>query len=280
MELTGGLKIYAAVLAFITGTVFGSFLNCMAWRIVHHESVLKGRSHCAVCGHVLGAADLIPVLSYLLLGGRCRYCREKISPRYMAAEVVCGCGFVVSFLRFGLSMRTLQAVVLFCILLALSLVDFESYEIPDRFIIAGIAWYLATSWTAGRRLNLMGMTASAIENGEAMSFSVWGMNLLAGVAGAFAIGGGMLVISLLFDHVLGKESMGGGDIKLFFMTSLYLGLAQGIFSLILSCITGLVIAGVMRKNKVPFGPAISLAAFISLLYGETFVNWYLSLIMG
>ena len=156
MELTNGLRIYLCILFFVCGTVFGSFLNCMAWRIAHHESVLKGRSHCAVCGHTLGAADLIPIFSYLFLRGRCRYCKEKISPRYMAAEVVCGAGFVLSFLRFGLSARTLQIVVLFCILLALSLVDFEIYEIPDRFILAGIVWYIATVWTAGRKLNLHG----------------------------------------------------------------------------------------------------------------------------
>jgi leader peptidase (prepilin peptidase)/N-methyltransferase len=279
MELTNGLRIYLCILFFVGGTVFGSFLNCMAWRIAHHESVLKGRSHCAVCGHTLGAADLIPIFSYLFLRGRCRYCKEKISPRYMAAEVVCGAGFVLSFLRFGLSVRTLQIVVLFCILLALSLVDFEIYEIPDRFILAGIVWYIATVWTAGRKLNLMGMTVSAVEAGRTLSFADCGWNLLAGLIGGLAIGGGMLGVSLLFDHLLGKESMGGGDIKLFFMTSLYLGLAQGLFSLILSCIIGLIIAGVMRKQKVPFGPAISLAAFLSLLYGESFVNWYLSLIM-
>lgn len=279
MELTAGLRIYTGVLFFVFGTVLGSFLNCMAWRIAHHESVLKGRSHCAVCGHVLGAADLVPVFSYLLLKGRCRYCRERISPRYMAAEVVCGAGFVLSFLRFGLSPRTLQAVVLFCILLALSLVDFEIYEIPDRFILAGIVWYLATLWFPDRRLNLMGMTIEAAGAQGAFSLSAWGWNLLAGLTGGFAIGGGMLVISLIFDRLLGKESMGGGDIKLYFMTCLYLGLAQGLFCLILSCIVGLVIAAVMRKNRVPFGPAISLAAFLTLLYGEGFVNWYLSFLM-
>ena len=279
MELTSGLRIYLGILFFVFGTVFGSFLNCMAWRIAHHESVLKGRSHCAVCGHTLGAADLVPVFSYLFLKGRCRYCKEKISPRYMAAEVVCGAGFVLSFLRFGLSLCTLQAVVLFCVLLALSLVDFEIYEIPDRFIAAGIIWYLVSSWMAGRRLNLLGMTVRFLEKGEMLTAWEWGTNLLAGLIGGFAIGGGMLFLSLLFDHLLQKESMGGGDIKLFFMTSLYLGLLQGLFSLILSCIVGLVIAALMRKQKVPFGPAISLAAFLSLLYGESFVNWYLSFLM-
>ena len=87
------------------------------------------------------------------------------------------------------------------------------------------------------------------------------------------------MLSLLFDRLLGNESMGGGDIKLFFMTSLYLGLMQGLFCLILSCIAGLLIAALMRQRKVPFGPAISLAAFLCLLYGESCVNWYLSLIV-
>ena len=279
MELTLSFRIYLCILAFLFGTVFGSFLNCMAWRIAHNESVLKGRSHCAVCGHTLGIADLIPVFSWLFLGGRCRYCKEKISPRYVAAELVCGCGFVLSFLRYGVSWRTLQVIVLFCILLALSLTDFEIYEIPDRFILAGIIWYLVSSKLMDRRLSLTGMTVSILPEGEYLSLPAWGQNLLAGLIGGLAIGGGMLLLSLLFDHLLGKESMGGGDIKLFFMTSLYLGLLQGLFSLILSCIVGLVIAAVMRRKRVPFGPAISLAAFLSLLYGESFVNWYLSLIM-
>ncbi len=279
MELTGGLRIYAAVLAFVFGSVFGSFLNCMAWRTAHHKSVLKGRSYCPDCGHTLGVADLIPVLSYLFLRGRCRYCGSRISPRCLATELVCGLGFVISFLRFGLTPRTLVVIVLFCILFVLSLVDFEIYEIPDRYILAGIVWYLGTSWLADRKLSLTGMTVRYLEAGEGLSFSIWGTNLLAGLIGAFAIGGGMLALSLLFDRLLGKESMGGGDIKLYFMTGLYLGLANGLFSLILSCIVGLIIAALMRARRVPFGPAISIAAFFSLLWGEQFVNWYLSLIM-
>ena len=279
MELTNGLRIYLCILFFVCGTVFGSFLNCMAWRIAHHESVLKGRSHCAVCGHTLGAADLIPIFSYLFLRGRCRYCKEKISPRYMAAEVVCGAGFVLSFLRFGLSARTLQIVVLFCILLALSLVDFESYEIPDRFILAGIVWYIATVWTAGRKLNLMGMTTSALEDGRFLSFADCGWNLLAGLIGGLAIGGGMLAVSLLFDRLLGKESMGGGDIKLFFMTGLFLKPACGLLSLILSCMVGLGFVLLLKKSKIPFGPAISIATCVTLLYGSYAVEWYLGLFL-
>ncbi|MDD7254218.1 MAG: prepilin peptidase, partial [Firmicutes bacterium] len=92
---------YVIVLAVVLGAVFGSFLNCMAWRMVHHESVLKGRSHCASCGHPLKAADLVPVFSYLFLKGKCRYCGEKISPRYMAAELVSAALWLGCVFRYG-----------------------------------------------------------------------------------------------------------------------------------------------------------------------------------
>ena len=246
------LNIYCGVILFILGAVFGSFLNCMAWRIVHHESILKGRSHCANCNHPLKAGDLIPIISWVFLKGKCRYCGQKISFRYPAAELVCAGSFLLSFIRFGFSFQTVQVIVLACILLALSLADFESYEIPDRFILAGIIWWVITSCVLGG----------------------W----IKGIIGGLAIGGGMLVISLVFDKVLGKESLGGGDIKLFFMTGLYMGVLTGLFSLILSCIIGLLFAVGFRKSRIPFGPAISLASFISILYGSYFVSWYLSLL--
>jgi len=248
------LIIYCIVIFFILGAVMGSFINCMAWRVAHGESVLKGRSHCAVCGHTLSALDLIPVLSYIFLKGRCRYCKKKMSPRYLITEVVMGLLFVICFLRFSLSVQTLRIVVLTCDLLALSLVDLEIYEIPDRFIVFGIVWWAVTQ------------------------YFIDPSGYLTGIIGGLAIGGSMLLISLLFDHILKKESLGGGDIKLFFMTALYLGAWGGLFSLILSCILGLVMAGILRKQKIPFGPAISAAAYISLLCADGVVSWYLSLL--
>ena len=124
----------------------------------------------------------------------------------------------------------------------------------------------------------MGLTVSELAAGEHLTPAVWGRNCLAGLLGGLIIGGGMLLLSLLFDRLLGKESLGGGDIKLFFMTGLFLGTAVSLFSLILSCILGLFVAVGMKQNRIPFGPAISAAAFISLLYGEQFVSWYLALL--
>lgn len=249
------LTVYIFIVMGIFGAVFGSFINCMAWRIAHGESVLKGRSHCAVCGHPLAVLDLVPVFSFLFLKGRCRYCKEKISPRYVAAELMMAAAFVLITWRFGLSLQTLWICGLACILMALSLVDLETYTIPDRFIVAGIIWYFGVLLFA--------------EDGKA--------ELISALAGGLSIGLGMLLLSILFDKVTGKESLGGGDIKLFFMTGLYLGPWVGLFNLILSCVIGIGFVLFMGQRRIPFGPAISLAAFVSLLVGSDVVNWYLGL---
>ena len=107
-----GLTIYIIIISFIFGTVFGSFMNCLSWRYVNHESVLKGRSHCAVCGHELGAADLVPVFSFIFLKGRCRYCHEKISPRYVIVELITGLLFAVTAVRFGVGFDTVRYMAL------------------------------------------------------------------------------------------------------------------------------------------------------------------------
>ena len=111
------MLVYSCILAAAFGAVFGSFINCTAWRIAHGENFLKGRSHCAECGHALSAADLVPVFSYLFLRGKCRYCGKKISPRYMLTELLLAAAFVCFVLRFGISGETLRymglAVILF-----------------------------------------------------------------------------------------------------------------------------------------------------------------------
>lgn len=251
------ITLYILTVTFILGAIFGSFINCMALRTVFGESVMQGRSHCAVCGHPLSAGDLIPIFSYIFLHGKCRYCGEKISPRYMATEIAMALGFIAIVIRFDVTFTALRYLVLLCILMALSLVDLEKYEIPDRFIIAGIVWWAAT-------MPLMDISIKT--------------QLKDGLIGAFAIAGSMLVLSLIFDRVTGKESLGGGDIKLLFMTGLYLGLFAGLFSLIAACVIGIIFVLVLKQNRIPFGPAISLATILGALFGSNIVNWYISIL--
>lgn len=255
---------YILIILFLLGTVMGSFLCCFAGRFTAHESVLKGRSHCDFCGHVLGAGDLVPIISYLALKGRCRYCGHRISPRCLATELLMGMLFDVGLLRYGLSFGLLRYLVLVCILLALSLIDIDSYLIPDRFHIAAIV-----NWAVCLPL-------IALEKGGKTGFyealrSEAAASLLTGAVTA-AI---MLLISLLFDRITGKESMGGGDIKLYFVSGLYLAGWSAYLCVVLSCVIGLITAGLMKKKKIPFGPSIATALVLCLLSGNSIVNWYL-----
>ena len=297
---------YTIVLTLVLGAVFGSFLNCAAWRIVHHESVLKGRSHCATCGHPLHAADLVPVFSYLFLHGKCRYCGEKISPRYMFAELISAGLWLLCLVRYGLTPELVRAVLLVCILFTLSLVDLESYRIPNSMILALILVYAVTfpfielgllgSLSVGQTEAAAEAAAGVIGRADGpTSIFVAGSNagsvsaaavlrtlalpaLAKSLGGALLLGGGLFIISLVFDRVTGKEGLGGGDIKLFFAAGLYLGALRGLLCVIVSCLIGLLFALTRRNQKIPFGPAISIGIILTLFWGQPLVDWYIGLL--
>ena len=258
MNLNGNnvLIIYFSFILFIFGTVFGSFINCVAGRIVEGRDWIRGKSICESCKHELEPLDLIPVLSYIFLKGKCRYCGTKLSPRYMLTELFLGTCFVLCFLsRKTVDYRLFRDLILIVILLGLSLVDLDSYIIPDGFIIAGIINWLVSIFFVKDRLSYV----------------------KSGLIGAFAISGGVLILSLIMDKILGKETLGGGDIKLLFMVCLYTGTYKGLFLLFLSCVIGLLFVLLLKKEKIPFGPSISMAVFVVMLCGDFILNWYLSL---
>jgi len=220
------ILIYCSIIALVLGACLGSFLNCTAIRIARGENFVKGRSHCMYCGHDLSALDLVPVLSWVFLRGRCRYCHEKISPRYVIVEIVFAIVTLACLLRFDLTVLCLRNEIYLCVLLLLSLVDLETMIIPDRcHIIMVAAWVLS---------------APLLYSGHEIFIHV-----LAGVI----FGVGVLVLSLVMDKVLGRESMGGGDIKLLAVTGLYFGIVGTLFVLILSCIIGLVFNILHRGNR-------------------------------
>ena len=255
-----GLLIYCGAVALLLGAVFGSFLNCTAWRLSHGESVLRGRSRCTACGHVLGAGDLVPILSWLFLRGKCRYCGKKIPARYPLTEAVFALLTLLCLLRFDLSWLCLRNWILLCCLFCLSLTDLECMIIPDVcLIIAAAVWVIF--------LPLTGMGWPAVRGG-----------LLAGLI----FGGGLLGLSLLMDRILKRDSLGGGDIKLFAVLGLYLGIVGTLFMTVLACLLGLLFA-VLRRGRgggsepFPFGPAIAAAGTVMLLCGEPLIQWYTGL---
>ncbi len=247
--------VYCVIVTFILGTVFGSFLNCVSDRYMNHEKWWTGRSKCDACGHTLSLLDLFPIFSYLFLKGRCRYCGTKLSSTYVFSELILGLGFVLTLVVHAtIDFDLLNQLGLICVLYGLSLCDLKTYEIPDGFILFGIVWWLI--------------------------FSLFlGSNIVYGLISGLIISGAVYAISLVMDKVLKKESMGGGDIKLLFLVGLNIGLLASVFNLILSCIFGLLLILVLKKEKIPFGPAISLATFISMLYGVEFLGWYMRLLV-
>ncbi len=244
---------FLAVLAFVLGASLGSVMNCVAWRMARKESVLHSRSRCVRCGHELKALDLVPIVSWLLLRGKCRYCGEKISPRYVITEVLLGAVFTIAFLRLGLSWATLRAMGLCCALLGLSLVELDTQDVPDPFLVFGILWWLVFVF----------LMPEGVRDG-----------MLSGMFAAIGIGGGMLAITLAYEKVTKKESIKGGDLKLLFVVSLFLGPLVGLMNLILAAILGLVFVYVMRSQKIPFAPPISIATVFCLMFGTAMVDWY------
>lgn len=253
------LLIYGSVLAFLLGAALGSFLNCAAYRIVHGESFLKGRSRCPDCGHTLGALDLVPVFSWLFLRGRCRWCKKPIPVRYLLAELLFALLTLACLLRFDLTLLCARNLVFLCCLFCLSLTDLDNQTIPDGCLLtAALVWaacapFLYDSWLDA------------------------GLQVLAGLV----YGGGVLAISLVMDKVMGRETLGGGDVKLFAVVGLYLGLIGTLFAVLLSCVFGLLFAALAKRSRsqaFPFGPSIAAASAFMLLFGDGLVAWYMGLL--
>ena len=241
------ITVYCCVLAAVLGLCMGSFLNCLAWRIVHGESALKGRSHCDVCGHVRGPRDLVPVVSYLASKGKCRYCGARLSARHLLAELATGITYVLVLLKYDISLQALQWVLYGSVLLLCAFADLEGYIIPDGALILGAlvrVAYLAVTRAPGR---------------------AWADALL----GGFAIGGGLLLVVLAYEKIKKVEAMGGGDLKLLFVTGLDLGLVGNLLCLFAACLLGIVFGLIATKgeNETPFpwGPSICAAGILAAL---------------
>ncbi len=268
-ELTAAMTAYIIFIAALLGLVMGSFLNCFAYRYANGESVLKGRSHCALCGHELSALDLVPIFSWLFLKGRCRYCGEKISFRYIVSELVLALAYVSVFLRFGLTLEALQFAILLSLLFTAAMTDIYCGLIPDRLVIIGAVCAFGFSAFFGY----------GSENG------IW-MSLLWTLINGLSVSLPLLLIVLAYEKISGKTAMGGGDIKLMFTIGLFFDWKLNIIILILACIIGIIFALVKRPDKTDeemhgqqgafsFGPALALSAWIVMLWGQLVLDWYL-----
>lgn len=256
------------IVAFIFGSIVGSFLNVCIHRMPLGESVVWPRSHCPNCKRRISGYDNIPFLSYLILGGKCRFCKQKISLRYPMVELLSAAMFVLFLSRWGLSYDFFFYLVFGCALIIAAFVDIQHRIIPDEVSLGGL---------------IVGFILNAIRgfNLQPLGFSLKPMlNSLMGVI----IGGGIIYLSgVLFDLVYFKllkrppiqgetESMGGGDVKLLAMIGAFLGWQKAVLTFFLAPFLGLafgIINLVTKKDHtIPYGPFLSLAGILALLWAD------------
>lgn len=247
--MTTLFTVLFAVIFFILGSVVGSFLNVIAYRVPIKESLVKGRSHCTSCGKQILNRDLIPIISWILLGGKCRYCKEKISPRYMIVELLTALSYLAAFLVFGADIKLAYAALLFPTLMVLSLWDIDRKEIPYTCSIIIAVLGIASFFTAN---------------------TPWYEHLI-----------GCAVIAVPFAILCFLGAMGGGDVQLMAAAGLLLGwsiVPAAMIGIILGAIAGCIIKAVTKLNLICFGPFLSVGIFVGFLWGPDIINAYLSLI--
>ena len=233
---------------FIFGLVFGSFFNVVGSRLPEGKSIIYPPSHCDNCNHNLTPIELIPVISYLIQGGKCKKCKKKISIIHPLFELFCGIMFVLCYLKFGFSIDIIIPITFISMLLIIIVSDINYMIIPDEVLIFfGIALLIEMLFI--------------------YSFSIVLSKILNGVI-AFII---MLIIKICGDHLFKKESMGGGDIKLLFFFGLVGGLGNALLSIFFGALIGLpyslLILKFKKTNIIPFGPFLSLGIIIIILTG-------------
>lgn len=244
------------IIVFLYGIVIGSFLNVLIYRVPKNENIAVVRSHCMNCGYQLEWFDLIPLFSWIALRGRCRVCREKISVQYPLIEALNGVLYLVIFHRFGLSMESLLYCLLFSALLALSVIDFRTFEIPvgfNYFILALGLIRVVTDWK----------------------------NWATYVIGFLAVS----VFLYLLYWISNGNAIGGGDVKLMGACGLLIGWKLIILAFLLGCILGSVIHILrMRITKegrmLAMGPYLSMGVALAALYGEQWIQWYVHSLLG
>ena len=244
------------LIIFLYGIVIGSFLNVLIYRLPKKENIVTTRSHCMNCGYQLKWYDLVPIFSFLALGGRCRKCKTRISVQYPIIEALNGILYLIIFIRFGMSVDSLLYCLLFSALLTLSVIDFRTYEIP-----VGINVFIL----------LLGLVRVVTD------WSNWSDYLI-----------GFLAVSIflyLIYIVTHGRGIGGGDVKLMAVCGLVIGWKLILLGFFLGCIIGSICHLIRMKvsdadHVLAMGPYLSVGVMIAALFGNQMIHWYLTVCLG
>ena len=248
------------IISIVFGALVGSFLNVCIFRLPKEESIIWPGSHCPHCKNAIKFYDNIPVVSYFLLRGRCRYCKGSISLQYPLVEGITALSSLVLFIKFGPSLSYLFYFAFVAALIVITVIDLYHQIIPDAISLPGIG---------------VGLLASLL---------IPQITLFNSLIGILLGGGSLFIVATFYQWLFKREGMGGGDIKLLAMIGAFLGWKAVLLTILLSSLIGsvtgilmMVVKGKDFKYAIPFGPFLSLGAVISMFYGEEIVRWYLYL---
>ena len=244
-------------LVVIFGLVIGSFLNVCICRIANEESIAFPPSHCTNCGYELKAKDLIPVLSYIFLGGKCRSCKEKISIQYPIVEILNAILYIAIYLKFGFTLNLFKFCLFASLLIVIGFIDFKTKYVYNSTVVFGV---------------VSGILFAVLEWMETKSIP-WNC-----IAGAF-IGFGIIYLIVILTR-----GMGEGDIDIALICGLFLGIKGILVTLFLAIILGGIVATIIlifklkeRKAEIAFGPYLAIGGIIACLYGSRLIDIYLGL---
>lgn len=245
------------IFSLLFGLSLGSFLNVCIYRIPLKKSIINPPSSCPRCGERIRFYDNIPLISYILLMGKCRDCRESIPIQYPIVEAVTGLLSTALFIRYGLTPQYILFLLFVASLVVISFIDLQHQIIPDIISLPGI---------------LIGLI---------ISFFVTSISWVESLFGIIGGGGFLFLVAIIFEKLTGKEGMGGGDVKLLAMIGAWMGWKTLPFVVLISSLAGMVIGGGSLlltgkglRVKIPFGPFLAIGALVYLFLGYEIVTWY------
>jgi leader peptidase (prepilin peptidase)/N-methyltransferase len=265
------------IFTFFLGLIIGSFLNVCIYRIPRGLSIIIPSSRCPSCNTPIRPWDNIPIVSYLLLGGKCRSCKARISFRYPFVEFLNGVLYVEVLWKFGIGWHTLIYLVFFSSLIVITFIDLDFQIIPDRITLPGIPIGLASSLMSMSKWfpNTIFLIDPFLRSSS--------LGIKNSLLGAFAGFGLFYIVAFSGSALFKKEALGGGDIKMMAMVGALTGWKGVLSTTFFGSLTGTIVGiflmllkGKKKDTKIPFGPFLALGAAITIFFGQEILSWYIS----
>lgn len=246
-------------IVFLFGIIFGSFFNVCIYRIPKGENIAFPPSHCAKCEKELKWYDLFPIISYIFLRGKCRYCKDKISIRYPIVELLTGLVYVILFYKFGLTLDFIKYVALISFLIIAAFIDFDTMEVYFSLSLVGLA--------GGITFSIVSIIQGALVKDIVVSMAI-----------------PLIIFGMLIFFTRKMQGIGTGDLEILIIISLYVNCKMIIATIMFSIVMGGIVSIILilngkRKIHIPFVPFIALGTFGAVMYGNEIINWYLNLFM-